>query len=139
MSDIPVNPHLTIPPAELAFRFSRSGGPGGQHVNTSSTRVELIWDVVNSPTLSDTQRARVLAHLAGRIDGEGVLHLTVEETRSQLENRERAEARLGELVAAALRPRKTRRPTKPSAAAKERRLAAKRRRAEVKRGRRGEE
>ncbi len=136
MDDVVVSPDLTIPGGELALRFSRSGGPGGQHVNVTASRVELLWDVAGSGALTDDQRARLLSALASRLDGTGVLRIVVEDTRSQHENRARAMARLATVVAAALRPRKPRRPTRPSAAAREERLAAKRRRGEIKRSRR---
>lgn len=123
-----IAPGLHIPVTELQFRFSRSGGPGGQHVNRSETRVELLFDVANSPSLSDVQRERILARLDHVIDQEGVLHLTSSESRSQHQNREAVIARFRNLLQAALRRRKVRRPTRPSLAAVERRLEEKRRR-----------
>lgn len=119
----------------MRLRASRSGGPGGQHVNTSSTRVELEWDVAASPTLSDEQRARILARLRNRISDAGVLRLTEEGSRSQHRNRETVVERFAELVRDALRQRKKRRPTRPTAGSRERRLRAKRRRATVKKDR----
>ncbi|MFQ6033362.1 MAG: alternative ribosome rescue aminoacyl-tRNA hydrolase ArfB [Candidatus Bipolaricaulia bacterium] len=127
---------VEIPLEELRFRFSRSGGPGGQHVNRVETRVELLFDVRRSAHLSDSQRARILEGLKGYIDNEGVLHLFSRATRSQWQNREEVIERFRELLAAALRPRRRRRPTRPSRGARERRLAAKRRRSERKRQRR---
>lgn len=129
---------ITIPRTELEARASRAGGAGGQHVNTSSTRIELRWNIAQSRALDDTARARLRAKLATRIDGEGVLRVVSSARRSQLQNREAAEARLVELVAEALRVAKPRRKTKPSRAAKEARLNEKRRNAERKRNRRGE-
>ena len=126
---------LCLPLAELEFRASRSGGPGGQHVNTSSTRVELWWDVANSPTLSDEQRRRLLDRLATRLDGNGRLRVVAGGTRSQLRNREEATERLRQMVAAALMVPKARKRTRPSRAAKAGRLDDKRRRAAVKRDR----
>jgi ribosome-associated protein len=126
---------LCLPLAELEFRASRSGGPGGQHVNTSSTRVELWWDVANSPTLSDEQRRRLLDRLATRLDGNGRLRVVAGGTRSQLRNREEATERLRQMVAAALMVPKARKRTRPSRAAKAGRLEDKRRRAAVKRDR----
>lgn len=126
---------LRLPLAELEFRASRSGGPGGQHVNTSSTRVELWWDVANSPTLSDEQRRRLLDRLATRLDGNGRLRVVAGGTRSQLRNREEATERLRQMVAAALVVPKARKRTRPSRAAKAGRLEDKRRRAAVKRDR----
>jgi ribosome-associated protein len=130
-----VNDSLSIPLAELRFRATRSGGPGGQHVNTSSTRVELEYDVANSPSLDEDQRTRIFERLAGRIDSSGVLRLASSRSRSQYRNREDVTARLGRMLAEALRERKSRRPTKPTRAAKEARLDAKRRRARVKKDR----
>lgn len=119
----------------MRLRASRSGGPGGQHVNTSSTRVELEWDVAASPTLSDDQRASILARLRNRISDAGVLRITEEGSRSQHRNRETVVERFAELVRGALRQRKKRRPTRPTAGSRERRLRTKRRRATVKKDR----
>lgn len=123
---------LWVPRAELGFRASRSGGPGGQHVNTSSTRVELTWDVAGSPSVTDEQRARILEKLANRIDGQGVLHLAASEHRSQHQNREAAVGRFVELVRAALHVPRPRRKTRPTRASREVRLQSKKRRSEVK-------
>jgi len=131
-----VTPALAIPLAELEYRASRSGGPGGQHVNTSSTRVELWWDVAGTPSLTVEQRARLLERLRSRLDGAGRLRVVSSGTRSQLRNREEATERLAELVAAALVIPKRRKPTKPTKAAKAARLEAKRRRSATKRERR---
>ena len=133
---IVVSDQLVIPVAELRFRFSRSSGPGGQNVQRTETRVELLFDVAASPSLSDEQRARILARLGGYIDGAGELRIVSSATRSQLENRADAITRFQMLVAAALRRRKHRVPTRPSAAARERRLTEKKGRAEVKSKRR---
>jgi ribosome-associated protein len=126
---------LRLPLAELEFRASRAGGPGGQHVNTSSTRVELWWDVANSPTLSDEQRRLLVDRLATRLDGKGRLRVVAGGSRSQLRNREEATERLRQMVAAALVVPKARKRTRPSRAAKAGRLEEKRRRAAVKRDR----
>lgn len=134
--DVRVNRTVTIPGDEIRLRFSTSGGPGGQHANKAATRVDLSWDVGNSRALGPRQRERVIARLGRRIDTSGVLHLTSDARRSQLRNREDVLERLARLVAQALKHRKTRVPTGPSKAAKERRLADKRRRAELKRSRR---
>jgi len=136
--DLVVSPALVIPLAELELRATRAAGPGGQHVNTSSTRIEVVWDVGDSPTLTDEQRARLLERLASRLDTSGRLRVVAGTRRSQLQNREAALARLAELVAAALVVPKRRRPTRPTRASKERRLAEKRRRGEQKRDRRGD-
>jgi len=131
-----VTPDLRLPLCELEYLASRSGGPGGQHVNTSSTRIEVWWDVANSPTLNPEQRAQLLERLRARLDSAGRLRVVSSATRSQLRNREDATERLREIVAAALVIRKSRRPTRPSRAAKAARLEAKRRRAATKRHRR---
>lgn len=131
-----VSRDLRVPVAELEFRASRSGGPGGQHVNTSATRVELWWDVAGSPALTEEQRARLLERLAPRLDGTGRLRVVASASRSQLRNREAATERLRELVAGALTVPKVRRPTRPTRAAKAARLEAKRRRGAIKRDRR---
>jgi ribosome-associated protein len=125
-----VNDELAIPLAELTLRTSRSSGPGGQHANVTASRVEAVFDVLASPTLSETQRERLLAQLGPRIVA------VAQDERSQARNRELALARLSERLAQALAPRKRRRPTRPSAASRERRLAAKRRDATRKRERR---
>jgi ribosome-associated protein len=134
---VAINDDLWVPRAELEFRASRSGGPGGQHVNTSSTRVELLWSAAASPSLTEAQRARVLEKLANRIDGEGVLHLAASEHRSQHQNREAAVERFRELVRGALHVPKPRKKTRPTRASREMRLQSKKRRSEVKRMRRG--
>jgi ribosome-associated protein len=127
---------LTIPDAELIWRFSRSSGPGGQGVNTTDSRVELLWDAVHSRALSPTQRARLIDGLGGRLV-DGVLTVAASEHRAQVRNREAARTRLAALVADALRPPSaTRRATKPTRGAKERRLTAKRHRTDTKRLRR---
>ncbi len=123
---IKVTSSVHIPLAELTFRATRSGGPGGQHVNTSSTRVELWWDATGSPSLSPAQRERVLAALGGKLTDDGQLRIVSSETRSQTRNREAAVARFRAVLAGALAVRKARRPTRPPRAAKERRLKEKR-------------
>jgi ribosome-associated protein len=131
--DLRVDPTVTIPEAELRWRFSRASGAGGQHVNTSATRVELSWDLEASAALSPGQRARARRRLAGALV-DGVVTVAASERRSQLRNRETARRRLAELVARAIAPPPPRRrPTRPTAASQERRIAATRRRAETKR------
>ena len=131
-----VTPGLTIAESELAWRFSRSSGPGGQGVNTTDSRVELVWDAAGSASLTPHQRERILARLSGRLVG-GVLTITASEQRAQVRNREAARERLAALVADALRPpAPPRRATKPTRGAKERRLGAKKQRTDVKRLRR---
>jgi ribosome-associated protein len=139
MPDMPfldVAPDLRVPLAELEFRATRSGGPGGQHVNKSSTRVEVTWDVASSPALSEEQRQRLLVRLASRLDSTGRLRLVSSGTRSQLRNREDVTERLREVVAQALVVPKARKRTRPPRAAKAARLENKRRRAATKRDRR---
>ncbi len=133
---ITITNHLNIPLDELVFRFSRSGGPGGQHANRSETRVELLFDVGRSSSLTDTQRGQILTELSRLIDKEGMLHLTSDASRSQHQNREATIARFRVLLQGALRPRKKRRPTRPSRAAKARRMDEKRRQSAKKRDRR---
>jgi ribosome-associated protein len=131
-----VDSGLTIPESELSWRFSRSSGPGGQGVNTADSRVELVWDVAGSAVLSELQRERLIERLGGRMV-DGVLTVTASEHRAQLRNRDAARARLAAIVADALRPPPaSRRPTRPSRGARERRLEAKKRRTDVKRLRR---
>lgn len=131
-----VNSHVRIPRTELDIRASRSGGPGGQHVNTSSTKIELQWQPGASIAFNDAQRARVVAALATKLDTEGWLRLTASEHRSQLQNRDAAEARLVALVKAALVVPKQRRATKPTLTSKVKRLESKSQRSEVKQQRR---
>jgi len=131
--DLRVRGSVVIPESELSWRFSRSSGPGGQGVNTTDSRVELRFDVARSTALGPTQRTRALERLAGRLV-DGVLSVTASEHRSQLRNREAAEHRLVEELAAAIAPPpRPRRPTRATRASVERRIAGKRRRSEVKR------
>lgn len=132
---IEVSPALRVPRGELSFRATRSGGPGGQHVNTSSTRIELTWDLAGSLSLSEDTRAWLLQRLASRLDSSGQLRIVAQEERSQLRNREAALERFRALVARALVVPRTRRPTKPSKAAKTARLEEKKRRGAIKRDR----
>jgi len=133
---IRVNESVVIPRDELAARATRSGGAGGQHVNTSSTRIELLWNVETSRALTEAQRERVRQKLISRLDGEGNVRVVASDRRSQLQNREAAESRLADLVRAALVVPKKRRPTKPSRAAKQARLDEKKRLSDKKRERR---
>ena len=125
-----------LPLAEIAIRATPSSGPGGQHVNRSSTRVEVVWNVVTSPVLSEAQRSRLLLRLASRIDSEGDLRVVASDHRSQLRNRMEALERLAGVVSRALAIPKARRATKPTRASKERRLESKKRRGDTKRERR---
>lgn len=131
-----VSPALAIPRAELDVKATRGGGPGGQHVNTSSTRIELRWNVRTSRVPSDAQRERLLERLAARLDTEGNIRVVASEHRSQRQNRDAAEGRLANLVRAALVVPKVRRATKPSRAVKARRLDEKKKLSEKKRERR---
>ncbi len=126
---------VAIPENELRVRATRAGGPGGQHVNKTATRVELLWNVAASPSLTDEQRNRVLTRLATRLDSEGVLRVVASDSRSQLRNRETAMVRLHELVNQALAPVKKRVPTKRPKRAVESRLNDKRKQSEKKKRR----
>lgn len=127
-----INDSLWIPRAELSYRATRSGGPGGQHVNTTSSRVELAWNVDASPSVTDAQRALIREKLANRINGEGVLLLTASDERSQHQNRELVTERFAELVRRALIVPKARRKTRMPRAAREARLKEKRQRSQTK-------
>ncbi|MCA1832438.1 MAG: aminoacyl-tRNA hydrolase [Actinobacteria bacterium] len=127
---------LEIPDDEIQFRFSRSGGPGGQNVNRRSTKAELLFDVTGSPSLGPRRRARILEALRSRIDSDGVLHVVAQDARTQAENRALASERFAEMLARALAPPPPpRRPTRPSRGAKEQRLQEKRIRARRKQDR----
>lgn len=130
--ELEVTRSLTIPAGELGWRFSRSSGPGGQHVNTSDSRVELTWNVVESAVLSESQRERLLSRFEHRLVA-GSVTVTSSEQRSQLRNREIALEKLANLVRGALAPdAPKRRATKPTRGSKRRHLAAKTRRSETK-------
>lgn len=133
---VPVTDAVAIPRTELSYRASRAGGAGGQHVNTSSTRIELLWNVRATTALDDAQRIRVAAKLAARLDGDGWLRVVSSARRSQGQNREAAEERLAALVRGALVVPKRRRLTKPTRGSKEARLAEKKKRGDTKRQRR---
>ena len=134
-----VTPAVAIPRWELEYRASRAGGAGGQHVNTSSTRIELLWNPTRSAALDDVSRPLVVERLASRLDGEGWIRVVSSARRSQQQNREAAEVRLADLVRGALVVRKKRRPTRPTRASKEARIAQKRKRSETKRQRRADQ
>ena len=132
-----VSSRVSLPEAELSWRFSRASGPGGQSVNTTDSRAELSFDLQRSTALPEPERSRALERLSARLV-DGVLTVAASEHRSQLKNREAATARLVALLREAVAPPpRTRRPTRPSRGAKERRLEGKRQRSEVKRGRSG--
>ena len=129
---------LRIPAAELRWRFSRSSGPGGQNVNTTDSRVELVFDLAAASALPPALQARALRRLEGRLV-EGCVVIAASEHRSQWQNRVAAQRRLVELLQEALKPPPPpRRPTKPTRGSKERRLAAKRQRSAIKANRRGQ-
>jgi ribosome-associated protein len=127
---IQVTSRLTIPLEEVQLRYSRSSGPGGQHAQKTETRVEAVFDVARSATLSDAQKRRLTARVGP------VVRAVAQDERSQSRNRELALERLGAAIRAGVRVPRKRRPTKPSAAAQERRLEEKKRRGQTKRLRR---
>lgn len=132
MDSIQLNPTLVLPLSELKFSFVRSGGPGGQHVNRSNSKVELQWNVAESVTLSDRQRQLLLERLASYITKHGVLRLSADNSRSQFRNRATVIRRLKLLVEQALRPQSKRRPTKQSKGYHEHRLKEKKSHSEKK-------
>jgi ribosome-associated protein len=134
--DLPLGNGLVIPAAELGWRFSRASGPGGQGVNTTDSRVELVYDLGSSSALPPTLRERALRRLAARLTPAGLV-IVAAEHRSQWQNRQAAQKRLVELIQAAIAPPPPpRRPTKPSRGSVERRLKAKRQRGSIKNHRR---
>lgn len=132
---VEILPGVVIPMRAIRFQFTRSGGPGGQHVNKVATRVVLLFDVVRSEALSDEQKHILVRVLRRRIDRNGVLRIGVQKSRSQWVNREAAVERLAALISHALAPRKKRKPSKPTSVATARRLEQKRRRGGRKRSR----
>jgi len=136
MGDVDVGYGIVIPEAELEFRFSRSGGPGGQNVNRRATKVEVVFDLSRSAALTESQRRRAKIALHTRLDSRGRLHVVMQEERTQAQNRARALENLREVLARAVRPPPPpRRPTKPSAGATERRLTEKKMRSRTKKSR----
>jgi ribosome-associated protein len=131
-----VNEHLAIPRSEISVRVSRSSGAGGQHVNKTSSRVEIMWNINDSSVISDEQRQTLETRLASRLTEDGTLRVVSSETRSQRQNRSIAEERLVEIVRKALTPRKKRKPTRRPKSADEARLSSKKRHSEKKRERR---
>jgi ribosome-associated protein len=132
---IRVNDSITIPRSELVVRASRASGAGGQHVNKTSSRIEIMWNVASSRVLSEVERERLLSRLASRLSEDGSIRVVASDTRSQLRNREAAEQRLGETVAKALVVQKKRKPTRRPRAANEARLTEKKKKSERKRER----
>ena len=122
---IAINESLVIPDAELDVKASRSSGAGGQHVNKTSSRIEISWNVRDSSVLSDEQRQMLLERIASRVSTDGAIRVVASEMRSQKQNRERAEVRLADLIRRALTPRKKRKPTHRPRRADEARLASK--------------
>lgn len=136
---IRVNQDLVIPDSELHVQASRSSGAGGQHVNKTSSRIEITWNVRQSRVVSEEQRAMLESRLASRLSEDGTVRVVASDTRSQLRNRETAERRLGELVARSLVVRRKRKPTRRPRAANEARLTEKKKHSEKKRHRRAAE
>lgn len=123
---------VELPAAELRFRTSRSSGPGGQNVNKLETRVELLFDVAHSPSFNDEQRERILLSLASRIDGEGVLHISSQKSRSQWENKQGTIEKLVGLLREALKVRKKRIKTAPTRSSNETRVQRKKKHSQKK-------
>jgi ribosome-associated protein len=134
-ADLQIRRNLVIPASELVESASRAGGPGGQHLNKTSTRVTLRWNVRNSAALGATQRARLLARLGRRLTRSGDVVVHAGRSRSRAKNREAARARLAEIVREALRVTRRRVPTRPGKTVRERRLQEKKHRGATKRGR----
>src|SRR5205809_7137746 len=132
MSDaLEVTDRIAIARSELSYRATRSGGAGGQHVNTSSTRIELLWSFEQSSAVDDAQKERIRKLLAKRIDADGQLRIVSDGRRSQLQNRTAADERLAKLVREAMHVAKARRATKPTKSSKQRRLSEEKRHSEA--------
>ncbi|MDG2048612.1 MAG: alternative ribosome rescue aminoacyl-tRNA hydrolase ArfB [Myxococcota bacterium] len=136
MQDLEIGPGCVIPAAELTERASRAGGPGGQHVNKTASRVTLRWNVFRTQALGETRRVWLVDRLGARLTRDGDLIVHAQGDRSQYRNRLIARERLADLVAEALRLPRQRRPTRPTRGSRERRLVSKRKRSDVKKGRR---
>jgi ribosome-associated protein len=136
--ELVLSPTMAIPRTELVYKATRAGGAGGQHVNTSSTRIELLWNVRDTTAIDAESRDRIAEKLASRIDGEGWIRVVSSARRSQEQNRVAAEERLVALVTGALVVQKRRRPTKPSRGQKEARIKEKKKRGETKQQRRAD-
>jgi|SRR4029079_14556325 len=133
---VTISESLTIPDSELDVKATRSSGAGGQHVNKTSSRIELTWNIRDSRVLTDEQRSMLMERLASRISTDGAIRIVASEMRSQKQNRERAEIRLAETITRALTPRKKRKPTRRPRSADEARLASKKLQSKKKRDRR---
>jgi ribosome-associated protein len=133
-----LNDKISIPVSELEIRFSRSSGPGGQHVNKTSTQAELTFDLANSVSIPPEDRDWLLEKLKHRLDSSGKLRLTSQDTRSQRQNKAIVLERFQEMLRHALRRPKKRKPTKPSKAAVQRRIESKKKRGETKSQRRAQ-
>ncbi len=127
-----ITPTISIPLSEVQYRFVRSRGPGGQHVNKTSTQVELWFDVAHSSALTDAQRQRLLHKLKNLMDNAGVLQLSEQSERSQFQNKQAVTGKFKSLLIAALRVPKPRRPTRPTKAAQEKRIAGKKKQSQTK-------
>ncbi len=138
MDTVTLNDKISIPVSELDIRFSRSSGPGGQHVNKTSTQAELTFDLVNSPSIPTEERDWLIEKLKHRLDSAGQLRLTSQDTRSQRQNKSIVIERFQEMLKHALRRPKKRKPTKPSKAAVQRRIESKKKRGETKSQRRAQ-
>jgi ribosome-associated protein len=132
-NSVVINTRISIPMSELSFQFARASGPGGQNVNRVESAVELSFDLVHTPFLTEVERERVRTKLGSLVDSNGVLHIVAQSERSQLRNREEVILRFTKLLRDALITPKARRPTRPSRRAKENRLVAKKRAGETKR------
>jgi ribosome-associated protein len=126
-NDLVINSHISIPISELSFQFARASGPGGQNVNRVESAVELSFDLMRTPFLTEAERERARIKLGSFVDSSGVMHVVSQTERSQLRNREEVIARFAALLRDALVVPKKRRPTRPSRASKENRLVAKKR------------
>jgi ribosome-associated protein len=135
VEDLSIKKGLVIPGGELEMTTSRSGGPGGQHANKTSSRVTIHWNLVDTTVVSESDRARLLVKLATHLNSDGMLQVTGSGSRSQHQNRDEARERLAGLVGGALQRPKPRRNPRPSRGAKRRRLEAKKRRSNVKKSR----
>ncbi len=133
--DLKINGKVTIPAAELQWTTSRSGGPGGQHVNKTNSKVTLEWNVDESSALSDVKKARIKSRLSNRITSDGLLKISASASRSQKANLEDARERMANLIREAMKVSKPRKKTKPSKRAKRKRLDNKKRRGDLKKSR----